>query len=133
MSFSREKAFSLLELMCSVAVLGVLTMIAVPVYSGYMNDIRANVVKDQLRAIRMQEQEYRSMYGKYYIPAGACADDQKTKINTDLFAGEKALTEPRAKFCITGVAAESYTAKAEYNTGKETLTFTVDQTGAANF
>lgn len=128
-----QEGFTLTELLTSVAIIGVMASIAVPVYSGYIESTRTGVVKDQLRAIHMQQQEYFAMYNSYYVTGGDCTDDSKSAINTVLFSGQNVLTEDAARFCITQEGDGTFLAQAVYGSGDDESAYTVDQDGTVNF
>lgn len=128
-----EAGFSLIELLTSVAIVGILTTVAVPVYSGYMENTRTGVVKDQLRAVHLQQQEYYAMYNSYYSSGEDCEEDAKSAINAALFAGENILQEPSASFCITQVSTSVFLAQASYAGGDGSSVFTIDHQGNSNF
>jgi prepilin-type N-terminal cleavage/methylation domain-containing protein len=131
---SARRGFSLMELMTSVAIVGVLSAIAYPLYSGYVDTTRVNVVKDHLRAVHMQQQEYFAMYASYYATGVACDADRKAEINANLFAGQNVLQEPNVTFCITQVTPTDFTAQAVYEESDGgTTTYTVDESGTTNF
>lgn len=60
MNFSKakQKGFTLVEIMIVVAILGILTSIALPSYSGYVNRARVTEATSQLADMRVQMEQY---------------------------------------------------------------------------
>lgn len=125
--------FSLLELLTSVAIIGILTAVAIPVYSGYIRNAHSSVIKDQLRAVHLQQQEYFSMYNRYFSTGDTCDIDQKNAINNALFSGDRILQDDQALFCITQENDKDFTAISIYNNGNDTDTWSIDHQGNHNF
>ena len=104
------RGFTLLELLIVVAILGVLTAIAIPSYNGYMTSSRRNNAINNLWAIYMKEQEYFTNNGTYYGTA-TCGNNAGA-INTALFSGQNILVDSYYTYCITPVSGATFTAKA---------------------
>ncbi len=68
----RNKAFTLVELMIVVAILGVLAAIAVPAYKGYVSSSKRAEAKANLETIRLLEEQYYADH-KQYIEAADTA------------------------------------------------------------
>jgi prepilin-type N-terminal cleavage/methylation domain-containing protein len=75
MKAQNQKGFSLIELMIVVAIVGILSAIAIPFYSDYQVSARAGVSQSNIRSIHLLQQERRREFGEYvegdYIPGGA--------------------------------------------------------------
>ena len=54
----RRKGFTLVELMIVVAILGIITSIAVPVYRGYLRGAKRQEAKSNLQTIRLLQEQY---------------------------------------------------------------------------
>ena len=71
--------FTLVELMVTVAVLGIITAIAAPLLSGYISSSHKGVMKNNVQSISLFEQNYHSFHSTYisgtYDPANPGASD----------------------------------------------------------
>lgn len=52
-----QKGFTLIELMITVAILGVLAGIAIPAYTGYITTAKMSEAQNNLAALRLAEEE----------------------------------------------------------------------------
>ena len=99
------KGFTLVELLVVVALIGILSAIAIPAYNGYINSVKTNSAQNSLRLIYLAEVERFSDNGEYYTAASSCGSisDLASSINTSLFNGSKTLPQesnPDFYFCI---------------------------------
>lgn len=63
----KNHAFTLLELMVVVGIMGILTAIAVPSFKEYRNESRRSIAKLKLARIYVGEQSIYAMYGAGYV------------------------------------------------------------------
>lgn len=101
----KNKGFTLVELLVVVALIGILSAIAVPAYNGYINTAKINSAQNALRLIHLAEVEYFSDNDEYYTATSGCGEnsDLASSINTSLFGGVKTISEeenPDFYFCI---------------------------------
>ncbi|MET0155677.1 MAG: prepilin-type N-terminal cleavage/methylation domain-containing protein [Rickettsiales bacterium] len=130
----RREGFTLIELMTCVGVVGILSAISYPIYAGYVDNTKANLVKDKLRATHMQEQEYFASHASYYAPSASCAGDGRVAINASLFGGQNVLNEQGVTYCLTQTAGDNFLMRASYTGSDGTATsYTINQSGATNF
>ena len=100
-----SKGFTLVELLVVVALIGILSAIAIPAYNGYINSVKTNSAQNSLRLIYLAEVERFSDNGEYYTAASSCGSisDFAKSINISLFDGSKTLPQesnPNYYFCI---------------------------------
>ncbi len=74
-----KKGFTLIELMITVAIIGVLAAVAIPVLSGYIQRSKASEAFTVLQGIRDKEEAYFGDYRRYtapipFYPGGNCND-----------------------------------------------------------
>ena len=54
----RSKGFTLVELMIVIAILGILTAVAIPMYRGYVSNAKRSEGKANLETIRLLQEQY---------------------------------------------------------------------------
>jgi prepilin-type N-terminal cleavage/methylation domain-containing protein len=116
---SGEKAFTLVEMLIVLVILGSLAALSVPAYSKYVSKARQGEAKSQLIAVQQGQEMYKFLNGSYATHA------QRANIS-----GWKEKIGPYT-FSITASAATTFTAQASGNIdGDATLdVWTVNQDG----
>ena len=70
---TRMKGFSLIELMVAVGVIGIISAIAVPMYTDYIETASRGVMANNMETIRLFQEDYKLSEGAYvsgtYDPA----------------------------------------------------------------
>ena len=106
------KGFTLVELLVVVALLGILSAIAIPTYNGYIDSVKINSAQNSLRLIYLAEVEQFSDNSQYYeTTSGSCGEDShhanpiniNLSININLFGSSKTIpqeSKPDFYFCI---------------------------------
>ena len=127
-----NKGFTLLELIITMGILGIIAAIGVPQYLGYADNARVNTVKNNLRSIYLQQQEYYQKNNAYYKTGASCTDSAAA-INTNLFNGKTIIVNDQFTYCITQSTVDDFSAKATEIAGGKNRSFTVKQLNQANF
>ena len=68
----RREGFTLVEMMIVVAILGILTAIAVPAYMNYVSGAKKAEAKTNLQSLKLLIEQYYSENSKY-CPAASCS------------------------------------------------------------
>ncbi len=123
---NKKNGFTLVELIVVVALLGVLSAIGIPIYTGYADTARVTTVQNNLRAIYLQQQEYLAANNAYYGTGAGCSSDQRGSINVNLFAGEEFLKADGYRYCVLQSDPMEFTAHAEEADGSRVFTLTHD-------
>jgi prepilin-type N-terminal cleavage/methylation domain-containing protein len=80
---SERQGFSLMELMTVVAIVGILSAIAIPSFSDYVYKARTTEATEFLGVIRLREESYRAEFGAYCATLAATAQpNDPTSLNT---------------------------------------------------
>lgn len=120
-----NKGFTLIELLIAMAILSILAVIGVPQYMGYADTSRVTNVKNNLRSVYLQQQQYYQENAAYYNTGVACGDDA-TDINTNLFNGQTIIDDDHFTYCITQTTVDDFTATATEVDG-DGRTFSIDE------
>lgn len=116
---SKQKGFTLIELMIVVAIIGILAAIAIPNYTEYMRRSRMNDAYTHLSTLSLKaEQNFQN--NATYIKTGFCVADPGTTDSTS----SKYFT-----FSCKTTSATEYTATATGKSSMTGYTFTIDQDG----
>ena len=84
------RGFTLIELLVVVAIIGALAAIGTVAYNGYVGGAKQSAATNAMQQIALQEQEYDSINGSYFIQAACTPDDDTVdEINSDLFDADE--------------------------------------------
>lgn len=127
---NKMSGFTLAELLVALAIIAIITAIAVPQYQGYISTAKQTTAQDALMTIFLQQQEFLSDNNIYYF-SGATCGDHGALINTNLFGGTQVLDSTNYTYCITQTTTADFTATATEVGGGNN--FTIDETKTTNF
>ena len=57
-NFSKTSGFTLIEMMIVIAILAIVSAIAIPAYTGYIETARMTEAKNNIAALKLAEEEY---------------------------------------------------------------------------
>ena len=96
------KAFTLMELMIVVVLIGILSAIGILGFGGTQDEAKKKVAEVSTSSIHLAQQEYISNNTSYYYTSGGCSSSTTQQIITNLFDGSKDLSEKDFYYCISG-------------------------------
>jgi type IV pilus assembly protein PilA len=119
-----SKGFTLVELLVVIAIIGILAAVGVPMYQGYISDVKAKDAQNTLQSIALQQKSYFNKQFCFYVTGSG---DKAGLINTGLFGSEFEadgpipITNNQYSFEITGTTSTTCT-------GSNAVTFTATAT-----
>jgi prepilin-type N-terminal cleavage/methylation domain-containing protein len=78
------RGFTLIELLVVVAIVGIISAIGIPMYSGYINNARDKQAQITIKSIAVGQESYRLVNGTYF--SATCDTASASKISTSLLA-----------------------------------------------
>ena len=127
---TKNRGFTLLELLIVTVILGVAAGLAIPAYNLTVEQSRGNEAKINLNIIYMAEKVYKLNTGTYWDGTTTASPASiNTALNTNIttnFYTENGSSSVGTSF--SGVTATTFTAKME-RAGASNKTFIIDQTG----
>ena len=131
---TRNSAFSLIEVLVVVAIIGILSAVGLVSYRGYVEASKTSAVKSAMQTISLAQSEYYSNEGSYYLQEedGTCDTSQTTSdnIETNLMGGGDVISAAVGyQMCIESKGA-GYLIRATTGSGENITTLTLDYNGA---
>ena len=80
--FLFEDGFTLVELLVVIAIIGILAAVGIPMYQGYVANVKAKNAQNVLQSIAMEQKSYFNSNFCYYVTGSG---DKAGEINTGLF------------------------------------------------
>ena len=118
--------FSLLELVVVVVVIGILSAIAIPQYTGYLQKGRDTDSQMSLRAISASQERFKLLYGTYCGPTSNPICNSNATIVTNLLSGVNVSTK-NYNFSIVSSSATAFLVRAD-SIRVTNYYFSIDQT-----
>jgi len=112
----RDRGYSLVELMITIAIISILATIAIPLYNGYIREGHFTAMRSNMNGLRTVIEDYRLDNGNYGATGnlvGVAAID--TRFNWDPAGDSGAYT-----FTVSVTAADSYDVWAVLNANNAT-------------
>ena len=91
-----------MELMIVVVLIGILSTIGMIMFGDTQDRAKKKVAEVSTSSIHLAQQEYISNNGNYYYTSGGCSSSTTQQIITNLFDGNKDLSEKDFYYCISG-------------------------------
>jgi len=127
-----QRGFTLMEMLVTMVIIGILTAIAIPNYMAYIQRTNRAEARGQLLALAHWMEKWRTVNGRFDDPASA--NNPPPTIPATLLQSPPTGT-PRYNIAVAATAV-GYTATATATgtmTGDVCTTLVIDQTGARTF
>lgn len=115
----KQHGFTLIELIITVAILAIITAIAIPAYNGYILTGNQATCKNVVAAIQLAEEEYRLQNNVYMdgdVP-GTATTNLGTK-TSNIFVPTTDATAGECTYSVTGSTPATYVVTATGKNGK---------------
>ena len=107
-----KRAFTLIELLIVVALIGILSSIGIVSYQGFTQSAKQKNAELSLNTLNLGLQEYKSSFGSYYTGASTCNAGSNALLVSNILDGQDNLSDQDFQFCINA-SGSNYTIKAK--------------------
>ena len=90
-----------------VVLIGILSTIGIFFFGDIKGEAEKNVAELSTSSIYLAQKEYNSNNGSYYYTSGGCSSNTTQQIITNLFDGNKDLSEKDFYYCISGSSSSN--------------------------
>jgi prepilin-type N-terminal cleavage/methylation domain-containing protein len=119
---NQAKGYSLMELLIAIAALAIISAIAIPIYTDYIDTARLDVMSNNIETIRLFEEDYRLSEGTYVAGTYDPEDPDAAGGLKAVLGWEPRTSEDSITYVVT-LAGSGFSVVATDATG-ETLTKT---------
>ena len=118
-----QRGVTLIELLITVAVLGIIAGLAIPAYTGYISSSRNTEGWNNLASIRLAQEEYFLENNRYFPDPNGVAQSSDNSLNAYWIAAEG--TARNFDYAVSTSGGTGYTATATGRGGTYTVPDTV--------
>ena len=115
------KAFTLIELLIVIALLGIISAIGVQQFTGHIASSHKKKAEVTMSSLSLAQAEYKSNNGKYCTSSNDC--NSTREIVANLLDGVDNLTEQKYNFTISG-SGQDFKVEARHKTSGCTISLT---------
>ena len=110
----KQHGFTLIELIVTVAIVAIVTSIAIPAYNGYIKTARLTEAKNNIAALKLAEEEFFLENNSYFYKSGT--NTELATESDNLWAASPGEGGVNFTYTVSG-AGTSYTITATGNSG----------------